>query len=377
MLTLTLILTLVFLILLIGYTALLYQYHRAFQEMEPEKDHSENFPFVSVIIPARNEAKTIAACLKALDEQDIPKTNFEVIVVDDHSTDDTAQIASTFDVQVIRLADEVLPNTIAFKKLAITKGIAAAKGEIILTTDADCIVPTGWIRSLTAPIRNKQAIMTIGGVMMRPESSYFSKFQSLDYAILQGITAASVSSQIHDMASGANLAYARSVFYEVNGFEGVDDIASGDDMLLMQKIRSNYANGIKYISNPDSVVETRTEPDLKSFLRQRIRWASKTGKYKSKNILFILGLVYLLNLTAFILLLLAPFSIVSAVAALSAIALKTLAEWRFTRDVLTYFKLASLLGIFLTSQPLHIIYTVVSGTFGLFGKVQWKDRNVK
>ena len=377
MITLILTLTLLFLVLLIGYTLLLNQYHRALQEMKPQPANSDTIPLVSVIIPARNEAQNIANCLKALFEQDFPSSCVEILVIDDHSTDDTARIAAEFPVKVIRLADFIHQDTLAFKKMAITKGIEAAKGEIILTTDADCVAPKGWIRSMTEPIRNNHAIMTIGGVRMVSEDSYISKFQALDFAILQGITAAAVSSRMHDMASGANLAYTRAVFYEVNGFDGVDDIASGDDMLLMQKISARYDNSIQYVSGSDSIVETKTEPDLKSFFRQRIRWASKTSKYKSKKLLRILAMVYFLNLAVFSLMVLAPFNWIATITALACIALKTLTEWRFIKDVLYYFKLSSLLVIFLPSQPLHIIYTVVSGTFGLFGTVQWKGRKVK
>lgn len=377
MITITLTLTLLFLVLLIGYMVLLNQYHRAFREIKPTQSHFEGTSLVSVIIPARNEAQNIATCIKALLDQDLPHANYEIIVVDDHSSDETVRIASEFPIQVIQIAHTPNLRTNAFKKMAISIGITAAKGDIILTTDADCIVPKGWIRFMTEPIRNRNAIMSVGGVRMIPEHSFFSKFQALDYAILQGITAASVSSRMYDMASGANLAYTRSVFLEVNGFEGIDDIASGDDMLLMQKFRSNYPNGIEYVSHLDSIVETKTEPDIKSFFRQRIRWASKTGKYKSKNLIYALAMVYFLNLCLFSLILLAPFNGIIAITALVCILLKTIIEWNFTRDVLKYFKLSFLLPIFLPAQPLHIIYTVVSGTFGLLGKVQWKGRNVK
>lgn len=377
MLTLTLILTLFFLILLTGYTVLLYFYHRAFQEMEAPEELEVKPVLVSVIIPARNEAANIAACLSALAQQDYPHELYEIIVVDDHSTDQTAEIATGFNVKLIKLSELILPQTIAFKKLALTKGIEAASGSIILTTDADCMVPKEWIRLLTAPIRNQQAVMAIGGVRMRVGADYLSKFQSLDYAVLQGITAASVSSRMHDMGSGANLAYSRAVFYEVRGFEGVDDIASGDDMLLMQKISAQYPRGIQYVAHPDVVVETKTESDIRSFFRQRIRWASKTGKYKSKQLLGILALVYGLNLLALLLVLLIWNSWLNVAIAVMALLLKTAVEWRFTRDVLIYFKLRTLMRYFLLSQPLHIIYTVVSGSFGWMGKVRWKDRHVK
>lgn len=389
MLSFTLISALLFLILLMGYLLLLYQYHQAFRDMnangyppadyplqtDPIHDHE---PFISVIIAARNEASVIEKCLNALEEQDYPSDKFEVIVVDDHSTDQTAQLAETAGARVIRLADARLsPNTIAFKKHAIDAGIRAAKGEIILTTDADCLVPAAWIRLLSQPLRQQLAVMSIGAVRMKPTNSFLSKFQSIDFAILQGITAAAVHARLHDLASGASLGYTRAAFHKVHGFDGINDIASGDDMLLMQKMRAAYPNGIHFTGFPDAIVDTQTEPDLLSFLRQRIRWASKSGKYTDNFLRLVMATVYGVNLMCCILLITAFFHPVAALTAMVALFIKTLAEWSFTQDVLRYFSLHHLMRLFLFSQPLHIFYTVISGTFGLFGRFTWKGRTVK
>ncbi|MEI9943927.1 MAG: glycosyltransferase [Chitinophagaceae bacterium] len=91
---------------------------------------------ISVIIPARNEEENIGKLLNALNEQTYPKESFEIIVVDDHSEDGTTNIVSTFPrVKLISLKDD---NINSYKKKAIETGIAAATGELIVTTDADC-----------------------------------------------------------------------------------------------------------------------------------------------------------------------------------------------------------------------------------------------
>lgn len=212
---------------------------------------------------------------------------------------------------------------------------------------------------------------------MVPDKRFLSRFQSLDFAILQGITAASVHSGFHDMASGANLCYLRQAFQQVDGFAGIDDIATGDDMLLMQKFSERFPGQIHYAFTPEAIVDTTPEPDWGSFLRQRIRWASKARRYRDKRIFRILMLVYLLNLLLLVMMATAFLSPIHLVICLLALLLKTLTEWSFVRDILRFFSLQQLMPLFPLAQPLHVLYTVVSGTFGQLGPVEWKGRKVK
>ncbi len=113
---------------------------------------------------------------------------------------------------------------------------------------------------------------------------------------LQGITAASVNKGFHSMCNGANLAYKKSMFQQVKGFAGIDNIASGDDMLLMHKIYKQDAAGVKFLLSQQVIVQTEAMKDWKSFFNQRIRWASKADSYQDKRIFWVLALVYCLNL---------------------------------------------------------------------------------
>lgn len=179
------------------------------------------------------------------------------------------------------------------------------------------------------------------------------------------------------MCNGANLAYEKTAFNEVKGFKNIDHIASGDDMLLMQKISVKYPDGIAYLKAAAAIVETRHAHGMKAFFNQRIRWASKTGQYNDKRIVFVLALVYAINLCLFILL---AGSIVQPGWLLFfavAVFYKTLIEWSFVKEVLQYFSLPHLMRWFLLFQPLHITYTVIAGFFGSFGSYQWKGRKVR
>ena len=185
----------------------------------------------------------------------------------------------------------------SYKKKAIETGIAAATGELIVTTDADCIANQEWLQTIAAFKKEKDSVFIAAPVVIDCNSSVVQLFQAMDFMILQGITGASVYKKIHSMCNGANLAYERKVFYEVNGFTGIDNIASGDDMLLMHKIWKQYPDKVHYLKSKEAIVSTQPMKTWKAFFNQRIRWASKAKKYDDKRIIAVLLLVYLFNLS--------------------------------------------------------------------------------
>ena len=334
---------------------------------------------ISVIVPCRNEAANIDTCIRALRTQDHPKDLLEIIVVDDHSTDPTARIVESYadrGVRLIRLSQTA--PTAQGKKAAITRGVAASTGSFILTTDADCIPPVSWVRSMTACRNRKDAAFVSGPVMFHGKNRPMDIFQTLDFLSLQGITAASVSAGFHGMSNGANMGFTRAAFDAVGGFEGIDHIASGDDMLLMQKIQEQFPGQIAYCRSKEAIVTTHPEPTIRAFLRQRIRWASKATHYRDKRILPVLMLVYLHNLTLLALLISGIVGYTTGLVAGGLIlAFKTTVELYFLWPVAGFFGVKQLLPWFPVAQPFHILYTVISGGFGQFGKYEWKGRIVR
>lgn len=330
---------------------------------------------ISVIIPARNEEAHLGHLLGALSRQTYPEDFFEVIVVDDHSTDGTAAVAQQFSfVKLIRLTDD---NSNAYKKKAIEKGLEAATGEWIITTDADCIPPTGWLSTMAAFIQEKQPVFIAAPVAFTHDQSLLQQFQSIDFLVLQGITGASVHKKFHSMCNGANLAYPKKVFYEVGGFTGIDHIASGDDMLLMHKIAQKYPQQIHYLKAREAIVSTLPMPTWKEFFNQRIRWASKAKNYDDIRIIAVLLLVYLFNLS-FLALLVAGFWCYHYWLYFAGLWIaKTIIEWPFVSAVAAFFNKKPLMKFFFIFQPMHIVYTVFSGLLGQFGRYEWKGRKVK
>ncbi len=378
--------------LLLPYCILLFYYRKSWKQITDfvpaRKMKLEEMPFVSIIIAARNEEKNIGKCIHSLIRQTYPAAKFEVIITNDHSTDNTVKVIESMkmeNIRVFNLQDFTENRELnSYKKKSIETGLKFSKGELILTTDADCIVPEKWIETMVSFYKEKNPVFIAAPVSLNSITSgkkigenLLGIFQSLDFMTLQGITGASVSKKFHSMCNGANLAYRKDVFYEVNGFKGIDEIASGDDMLLMHKIQEVYPEGIGFIKSPDVIVETSPEKTLSGFLNQRIRWASKADKYTDKKITLVLILVYFLNAWIFILGISSFFfQNVFYLFAVSII-LKTIAELYFLFPVADFFKRRKLLWWFIPAQPFHILYTLIAGWLGKFGNYKWKGRKVK
>ncbi len=336
----------------------------------------------SIIIPARNEEENIKSCIQSVLNNNYPKDLYEIIVADDFSTDATPEIVAQLQAQfsnikLISLKNIITENINSYKKRAIELAIAQSKFEWIITTDADCIVPQNWLSLFDAYLKNNERVFVAAPVMFHCNNTFISIFQCLDFLSLQGITAASVYAGAHSMCNGANLAYKKNIFYEVDGFKNTDHIASGDDMLLMHKIKTKYPLNIGYLFTSDAIVTTAPMPDWKSFINQRIRWASKATSYKDKRVFWVLLLVYFTNLFLFLLFIACLFQPKLFLLWLLFILTKALFEMPFMYRAAKFFSLQRLMLWFVLMQPFHILYTIVSGLLGRVGKYKWKGRTVK
>ncbi len=339
--------------------------------------------FFSVIIPARNEAANLPDCLLSVLTQRYPASLFEVIVINDHSTDETESIIRSLqarftNLRLYNLSDLIGENPLnSYKKKAIELAIAESKGEWIVTTDADCMTRPDWLSLYDAYIQEKQPVFVAAPVMFTNTGGFLAKFQLLDFISLQAITAASVSAGFHTMCNGANLAYRKDVFGEVGQFSGIDQLASGDDMLLMHKIKLVYPDRLGYLYNPEAIVTTAPMPGWKSFINQRIRWASKAASYRDRSIFWTLALVYALNLVLFLLLLMSLWTPHLFPYWILLLSIKILVEYTLMVPAAKFFGETDVLGWFPIMQPFHILYTITAGWLGKFGTYEWKGRTVK
>ncbi|NLR60128.1 glycosyltransferase [Chitinophaga polysaccharea] len=336
---------------------------------------------VTVIIPARNEAANLPALLEALRRQTYPTTLLEVIIIDDFSTDNTADIIRHFPADNIHLLElrqylDEEQRLNSYKKKAIEIAIAKASGDLIVTTDADCVMGPRWIETMVQFYEHHLPKFIAAPVSFYKEHNFFKRLQSLDFMTMQGITGAAAQLASGTMCNGANLAYERKTFHEVGGFAGIDNIASGDDMLLMYKIYSAYPDSVRYLKNEDAIVRTLAVDTLKDFMNQRIRWSSKADKYEDKRLTWVLLLVYLFNLGLLIMGVMVLFFPVWWPWFLIVLLFKITLELYFLLPVAKFFNKTELLLWFIPGQVFHIPYIVVAGWLGKFGSYQWKGRTV-
>lgn len=380
-------------ILTVLYIALIIYYRFAFTAI-PTIDQSTNQPInqtaLSIIIPARNEEHNIENCLQSILQNTYPTHLLEIIVVDDHSTDATADMVKKYalqNVKLISLSEHVSTKINSYKKKAIEIAVAQASGTLIITTDADCIVPPKWLQTITAFYEEKRPAFIAAPVAIDCGWSFIQIFQSLDFMTLQGITAAVVNKKQMTMCNGANMAYERAAFYEVGGFTGIDNIASGDDMLLMHKIYEKYPNRVMFLKAKTAIVKTAPVNTIKEFFNQRIRWASKADKYDDKRILPVLVLVYFFNVIMLLLPIIGllksdQYSMFNVQFSMLGVwfymlAFKIMVELFFLFPVSGFFGKKNMMWSFPLLQPFHICYTIVAGWLGKFGKYSWKERNVR
>lgn len=370
----------IFLLLLVGYAVLIEYYRKSWNSIPVFESTSFPGSFLSVIIPVRNEASNIAELLHSLSAQTFPVDSFEIIIVDDHSDDDTWTILQRLSVSFHNLRyikstnDASLPSS---KKIAISSGIAIARGELIVTTDADCRFHPDWLATIESLYQQQRTAFIAAPVMIKPGKSFLSFFQALDFLTLQGITGASVYKRFHSMCNGANLAYAKSAFTEVNGFDGIDHIPSGDDMLLMHKIYLKHPDQVVYLKSKSAIVETVAAQSWKDFFQQRIRWASKSVHYDDKRIFWVLLLVYLMNLSFLVLAIASFFNGTYLFFFLILLLAKIIIEFPFVNSVALFFGQQQLMRYFPFFQPIHILYTIIAGWLGRFGSYEWKGRKIK
>ncbi len=357
---------------LIGY----YRHHWRRLPLYQPAQQTSHFPFISVVIAARNEEATLPHLLKALQAQTYPPENFEVVVVDDFSTDRTANVSNSFSGN-IRFIQPNIDPALSSKKKAVEAGVKAARGSLVVVTDADCLPQPQWLYLMAQFHLQKGAVFIAAPVKFAHDNSLLQIFQSLDFLTLQGITAASVQAGFHSMCNGANLSYTKQAFEEVDGFAGIDKVASGDDMLLMHKIKKKHPAQVFYLKHPQAIVSTQPMATWKDFVMQRRRWASKTAYYDDKAVLYVLLFVYLFNCLFVVLLVASFFNLFYLYVMGGYLLLKTIIEWPFVNAVAKFYAEQKLMKYFPLLQPLHILYTISVGLLSQLGKYNWKGRKLK
>lgn len=330
---------------------------------------------VSVIIPFRNEEANLKGLVEALKVQTHPL--FEVLFVNDHSTDDSLNVLR-------QLVEKDIPFSFSIislegtqgKKAAITAGIAKASGEIIVTTDADCWFERNWLLAMTSDFSNPETQMVTGPVVLEG-TSFFQKLQRVEFGAILASSAALIGLDKPTMANGANLAYRKSVFDEVEGFLGIEQTPSGDDELLMMKFAKKYPKGVVFAKSAEAVVYTLAHSNWADFVQQRKRWASKWKVGMRWSTIFSALFVYLVQM-AFVGLL--YFTILGEISFSLFAGLwlaKMVLESQLIANYFNDLKQPYSFLHFVLLQTFYPFYVLYVGFASNFGRFQWKERSFK
>jgi cellulose synthase/poly-beta-1,6-N-acetylglucosamine synthase-like glycosyltransferase len=373
------ILFLVFLIFLIHYVIFLYKIYFGLSKLT--KNVSEKIPdeFVSIIVPFRNEEKNIASTYTSLTTQNYPQEKFEIIFVNDSSDDNSLPLLENLskneNVFIYSVPNDYSAN--AHKKRAIRFGIEKSKGEIIVTTDADCLHQKNWLKELLKFMDDNTGFVS-GPVKFNSNENLFSKMQELEFAGLVITGAGLIGSGNPIICNAANIAYRKKAFDEVGGFTYQMSLSSGDDELLMQKIHRDTDYKIKFALDKNAIVSTEANPSVKEFYHQRKRWASKGLFYGDSFLLIRLVFIFLFYLSLLIQPILGfVLSTKFFLTFIFSFLIKLSAEYLVLKKGTSLLFDSQILKPFLITEFLQVPYILVSGFMGMFGNLVWKDRKIK
>lgn len=338
-------------------------------------EHISHVP-LTVVIPVRDEERNIAACLRAISRQQYPAHLLEVIVVDDHSHDKTAQVVMEIEKQYpFSLLLLKLPEEKTGKKKALDMGIRKAKGMLIVTTDADCIMQEEWLAGIAAFHEKTGARMISGPVSYTGEKNWFEKMQSIDFLAMTGFGAAAFSCKMPVIGNGANLCFEREAYLQVEGYEGTYASVSGDDVLLMHKFKRKYPGRIRYLKFSGAMVSTLPSENLRHFFHQKLRWASKARLYKDHASVLISVLLLLINVLTLMAMVALPLvSVELRWALLFLLLVKLGVDLFFLFPFLTFAGKRRLWLFFFPIQLLYPAYITGISIFAPFFNFSWKGR---
>ena len=325
-------------------------------------------PFVSVIIAARDEENNIANCLTSVLRQTYPSNLFEVIVVDDNSTDNTADICKAFMERFPNLFCIAAPENpnLPGKPNALACGIEASHGEVILITDADCTVPSTWIECTAQHYEGN--IGLIGGITLQRNANWFEGMQSLDWAFILGMAASTAGLGHQHGSIGNNLSFKRKAYDHVGGYRKLKFSVTEDYTIVQAIIDSGQWDYI-YPIDSKTMVESKPCSDWKTLLRQKQRWGKGALDMKISGFL-IMVVGFCMHISPFIMLYWG-----SVVLSASMLLVKFIFDYIFLYRFLKRVERISDLKWFYYFEMYFIFYVILLPFLVFFGgKVQWKGR---
>jgi cellulose synthase/poly-beta-1,6-N-acetylglucosamine synthase-like glycosyltransferase len=334
---------------------------------------------ISVIIAFRNEEDTIKACLESLKSQNFSPQNFQIVLCNDHSEDNSLCQVQEFINKNPQINILLLENNQhqQGKKEAIKNAVKHANYEILAFVDADCIVGSDWLKCISTKFNNNQIKMVCGPVVFYNQNNIFEQLLSLEFASLMAVTAASIFLKKPFICNAANMAIRKEAYYffEDNSIE--NKYASGDDVFLLHHIKKIYGpHSISFMYQKEAIVKTKSPTNLKNFLNQRIRWSSKTLGYSDRFALFSAYLVFIISTTIASGIIFSFFygKLVGFFIALYFI--KSFVDALLLYEFLKLIQREKLLKWILLEQLIYVFYVPLISILSLKKTYKWKGRTI-
>ena len=339
----------------------------------------------SLLIPFRNEAKRLPKLLESIDTLNYNNSFFEIIFIDDDSQDDSVAIIEKAINTSQRHHDKrteinIIPNlrkTNSPKKDAITSAIKKAKYDWIITTDADCVLPKYWLDSFDEFIQNSDTKCIAAPVTYHEENSFLNRFQLLDILSLQGATIGGFGIEKPFLCNGANFAYQKALFTTLNGFEGNANIASGDDVFLLEKVVKKYPKELHYLKCEHAIVKTNSQPTWSTLISQRLRWAAKTSAYNNWFGKLTGLMVLLMNTLLIVLATLSVIGVFKVKTLLYILFIKLNIDFYLIYKSATFFNQKENLKSFVFAFLVYPFFSVYVAFISVFKTYKWKGRSFK
>lgn len=341
-----------------------------------KNDHKTDYPFISVIIPFRNEASNLYGLIQNLKSQDYSPEKFEILFSNDFSDDQGVEIINK---EIRKLSNFFLIQSYEKdkpgKKAAIERAANRARGEIIVNTDSDCSMGKEWLELIGCEFINPDLQMLLAPVNIEYSTkSLFSKFQSLEFMSLMGVTGGSANMGFPIMANGANMAIRKGTMLEAQVKMRGRKLLSGDDMFLLLAVKKMYPGKIRFLKNKKAIVKTKSADSLPEFFKQRARWSSKSTSYSDVFTIFTGITVAAINIFIMLMIpgllfnpeLLKPLAILWII--------KFIVDFPILAGVAGFMGKARLLWLYVPLQFLYPFYVTFTLIIAVFARTNWKSR---
>ena len=339
-----------------------------------EKEDSKPITKFSIVVPFRNEAENLPGLLYSFSQLNYPRALFEIVFINDDSNDDSISIVEDF--PALSFSFQIINNkriSNSPKKDAIATAMHFVKNDWIITTDADCFANPDWLSTFDNYIQETNCEMIAGAVSYDAEGSFLHQFQQMDLMSLQGAAIGSFGIGKPFMCNGANFGYTKKLFAALNGFDGNNAIASGDDVFLLQKAVRLFPEKVQYLKAFPAIVLTRPLNDWKALFHQRVRWASKSSSYDSGFGKILALVVFAGNLGIVVSFFLTLFSIFPFWNWYLLFALKIFVDFILLYQTGKFIQ-PRIVRHFVLSNLLYPFFSTAVAIYSLFGKYEWKGR---